>query len=45
MNEKKFKQFKKLYDDNKFDVLLKEAGSVYWLKLRSISRKALMVDF
>lgn len=41
----KFKQFKQLYQDNKFDVLLKDTGSVYWLKLRSISRKELMVNF
>jgi len=41
----KFKPFKQLYQDNKFDVLLKEKEAVYWLKLRSISRKALMVEF
>ena len=41
----KFKQFKQLYQDNKFDVLLKDPDSVYWLKFRSISRKELMVDF
>jgi hypothetical protein len=41
----KFKQFKQLYQDNKFDVLLKDPDSVYWLKLRSISRKELMVNF
>ena len=41
----KFKQFKQLYQDNKFDVLLKDPESVYWLKLRSISRKELMVSF
>jgi hypothetical protein len=40
-----FHHFKQLYQDNKFDVLLKEEGSVYWLKLRSISRKELMVKF
>lgn len=40
-----FNYFKQLYQDNKFDVLLKEEGSVYWLKLRSISRKELMVKF
>jgi hypothetical protein len=28
-----------------FDVLLKEEGSIYWLKLRSISRKELMIKF
>jgi len=41
----KFKQFKQLYQDNKFDLLLKEEGSVYWLKLRSISRKELLIEF
>lgn len=41
----KFKQLKQLYQDNKFDVLLKDSDSVYWLKLRSISRKELMIDF
>ncbi|MBI3305814.1 hypothetical protein HYZ82_01620 [Candidatus Nomurabacteria bacterium] len=41
----KFKHFKQLYQDNKFDVLLKEDGSIYWLKLRSISRKELLVEF
>ncbi|MFW9881548.1 MAG: hypothetical protein ACFFG0_51440 [Candidatus Thorarchaeota archaeon] len=41
----KFKHFKQLYQDNKFDVLLKEKGSIYWLKLRSISRKELLVEF
>src|SRR3989338_2424300 len=40
-----FHHFKQLYQDNKFDILLKEDGSVYWLKLRSISRKELMVKF
>ncbi|MEK6758671.1 MAG: hypothetical protein AABY51_02775 [Deltaproteobacteria bacterium] len=41
----KFKQFKQLYQDNRFDVLLKDPDSVYWLKLRSIARKELMVEF
>jgi len=41
----KFKHFKQLYQDNKFDVLLREEGSIYWLKLRSISRKELLVEF
>ncbi len=40
-----FDHFKQLYQDNKFDVLLKEKKAIYWLKLRSISRKALMVEF
>jgi len=41
----KFNQFKKLYQDNKFDLLLKDKDSVFWLKLRSISRKELLLDF
>lgn len=40
-----FDRFDRLYRENKFDALLKEKGAVYWLKLRSISRKALLVDF
>lgn len=43
--EDRFKYFKQLYQDNKFDILLKESGSNYWLKLRSISRKELMEEF
>ena len=38
--KKKFHYFKKLYQNNQFDVLLKEKEAVYWLKLRSISRKS-----
>jgi len=41
----KFKYFKQLYRDNKFDILLKEQGCNYWLKLRSISRKELLKEF
>jgi hypothetical protein len=41
----KFSHFKQLYQDNKFDVLLKEDGSIYWLKLRSISRSELLTEF
>ncbi len=40
-----FNYFKQLYQNNKFDVLLKEKGFIYWLKLRSISRKDLMLEF
>ena len=43
--KRQFDRFKQLYQDSKFDVLLKEEGATYWLKLRSISRKALMVEF
>jgi hypothetical protein len=41
----KFKQFIQLYQNNKFDALLKDEDSIYWLKLRSISRKQLLVEF
>jgi hypothetical protein len=41
----KFNHFKQLYQDNKFDVLLREEDSIYWLKLRSITRKELLVEF
>lgn len=41
----KFNHFKQLYQDNKFDVLSKEDAGIYWLKLRSISRKELLVEF
>ncbi len=44
-SENTFKHFKQLYQDNKFDVLLKESGSNYWVKLRSISRKELLEEF
>ena len=41
----KFQRFKQLYQDNKFDILLKEDESAYWLKLRSISRKELLIKY
>jgi len=44
-SENKFKYFRQLYQNNKFDVLLKEQGSNYWLKMRSISRKKLLEEF
>lgn len=40
-----FNRFKQLYRDNKFDALLKEKEFIYWIKLKSISRKALMLEF
>ena len=40
-----FHHFKKLYQNNKFDLLFKEKEAIYWLKLRSISRKALLLEF
>lgn len=42
---KHINQFKQLYQNNKSDALLKEKGAIYWLKLRSIARRALMVEF
>jgi len=41
----RLRRFKQLYQDGNFDILLKEEGATYWLKLRSISRVALMVEF
>ena len=43
--KQQFLHFKQLYQDNKFDILLKEKPAVYWLKLRSISRKNLLIEF
>ena len=43
--EDKFHYFKQLYQNNKFDILFKEKSAIYWLKLRSISRKALLTEF
>jgi hypothetical protein len=43
--DNKFSHFEKLYRNNRFDVLLKEPGSNYWLKMRSISRKELLKEF
>ena len=40
-----FHRFKKFYQDGNFEALLSEEKGIYWLKLRSISRKALMIDF
>ena len=48
MNKKvknSFYYFKKLYQESKFDALLKEKEATYWLKLRSIARKPLMLEF
>jgi len=43
--ESKFKYFRRLYQDNEFDVFLKEQGCNYWLKLRSVSRGRLLKEF
>ena len=45
IKENKFNYFKKLYQNNNFDTLFKEKTAVYWLKLRSIARKSLLVEF
>ena len=45
IKEDKFNYFKKLYQNNNFDTLFKEKTAVYWLKLRSIARKSLLVEF
>ena len=45
VKKNKFHYFKELYQNNKFDVLLKEKEAVYWLKLRSIARKPLLLEF
>jgi len=36
----RFRTLKKLYDDDKFIELINQNDGIYWLKLRSISRKA-----
>ena len=40
-----FNKFKQLYQGNRFFDTLLEEKFIYWLKLRSISRKALLIDF
>ena len=41
----KFNHFKNLYQNNEFDALLRDRDGIYWLKLRSISRKRILIDF
>jgi len=45
MNYKIYQQLKKLYDVNDFETLLKDQNSLLFLKIRSITRKALLVEF
>lgn len=45
MNFKIYQQLKKLYDSNDFEKLLKDSDSLLFLKIRSIARKALLIEF
>ena len=45
MNFKIYQQLKKLYQANDFEKLLKNSNSLLFLKIRSIARKALLVEF
>lgn len=45
MNYKIYQQLKKLYDVNDFEKLLKDSNSLLFLKIRSITRKSLIVEF
>lgn len=45
MNFKIYQQLKKLYQANDFEKLLKNSNSLLFLKIRSIARKALVVEF
>ncbi|NQU83392.1 MAG: hypothetical protein HQ536_01645 [Parcubacteria group bacterium] len=45
MNFKIYLQLKKLYQANDFEKLLKDSNSLMFLKIRSIARKALLVEF
>ena len=45
IKENRFNYFKQLYQNNKFDILFKEKEAIYWLKLRSIARKSLLLEF
>ena len=45
IEEDRFNYFKQLYQNNKFDILFKEKEAIYWLKLRSIARKSLLLEF
>jgi hypothetical protein len=41
----KYNDYKRMYAESNFATLLREEGGVYWLKLRSISRKKYLVEF
>ena len=45
MNYKIYQKLKKLYDSNDFETLLKDSDSLLFFKIRSIARKALLVEF
>lgn len=45
MNFSTYKRLKKLYDANDFERLLKDPESLLFLKIRSIARKALLIEF
>lgn len=45
MNYTIYQQLKKLYDANDFEKLLKDSNSLIFLKIRSIARKALLIEF
>ena len=45
MDFKIYQQLKKLYQANDFEKLLKDLNSLLFLKIRSITRKALLVEF
>lgn len=45
MNYKIYQQLKKLYDANDFEKLLKNPNNLLFLKIRSITRKALLIEF
>lgn len=45
MNFKIYRQLKKLYDLNNFEKLLQSPDGLFFLKIRSIARKALLIEF
>lgn len=45
MNYKIYQQLKKFYDANDFEKLLKDSNSLLFLKVRSITRKTLLIEF
>ena len=42
---KEFKKLKRSYEDNDFEAIFEHEKGIYFLKLRSISRTALLKDF
>ncbi len=45
MNFKIYQLLKKLYQANDFEQLLKDSNSLLFLQIRSIARKALLIEF